>query len=803
MLLKSYPIKKVLWDYLHFIIDNWAGEVVIMGDFNEVHTQDERFGSIFNIQGAAIFNSFISSSGLVDVPMGRCSFTWVHKSAAKMSKLDRFLISEGLMESCPNISATSLDRYLSDHRPILLRELCFDYGPTPFRFYHYWFELEGFDKFMEQVWNDYQSDDSNVMLRFMNKLKYLKTKLRSWTNTKKESLTYQNTKLKSTMIDIDKTIDARYANSDLLNNRKNVMTSLLDMEKIKSSEVAQKSKIKWSIEGDENSKFFHGILNKKRNNLAIRGILVDGVWIDSPSMVKDEFLSHFKNRFDCPSSTRLSLVWDCGMDKSPEPDGFTFRFYQRYWSLLEKDVIEAVSYFFQHGEKKMLWDYLSHVIAQWAGEVVVMGDFNEVRKKDERFGSVFNVHGANAFNLFISNAGLEEVPLGGCSYTWCHKSASKMSKLDRFLISESLMNSCPNISAITLERFLSDHRPILMRESHYDYGPVPFRFFHYWFEIKGFDKFVEDSWKEAVVVEPNAMTKLMKKLKHLKEKIRLWNKENTMSSINRKRTLKSDLADLDLIIDKGCGDVEIVNKRANVVRSLQELENLQSLEAAQKSKIKWAIEGDENSMYYHGILNKKEPDQIIDLECDVSKDEIKRAVWDCGTDKSPGLDGFTFGSNSSFIALILKTRDANMVKDFRPISLIGSMYKITGKIMVNRLVLVLGDLVNEVQSAFIVDRQILDGPFILNEIIQWCQSKKKQSLVFKVDFEKAFDSVRWDYLDEILRRGSVIVNGSPTEEFQFHKGLKHGDPLSPFLFILVMESLHISFQRIVDAGMFK
>ncbi|GJZ38047.1 RNA-directed DNA polymerase, eukaryota, reverse transcriptase zinc-binding domain protein, partial [Tanacetum coccineum] len=132
-----------------------------------------------------------------------------------------------------------------------------------------------------------------------------------------------------------------------------------------------------------------------------------------------------------------------------------------------------------------------------------------------------------------------------------------------------------------------------------------------------------------------------------------------------------------------------------------------------------------------------------------------------------------------------------------------------------------GDIVSDVQSAFIKGRQILDGPFILNEVIQWCKRKKKHAVIFKVDFEKAFDSVRWDFLDDILRkfgfgnkwcewiqkclvssRGSILINGSPTEEFQFFKGLKQGDPLSPFLFILVMECLHISFQKVVDAGKF-
>ncbi|GKB82490.1 RNA-directed DNA polymerase, eukaryota, reverse transcriptase zinc-binding domain protein [Tanacetum coccineum] len=148
----------------------------------------------------------------------------------------------------------------------------------------------------------------------------------------------------------------------------------------------------------------------------------------------------------------------------------------------------------------------------------------------------------------------------------------------------------------------------------------------------------------------------------------------------------------------------------------------------------------------------------------------------------------------------------------------NSIHQLSGT--VTQLTLI-QDIVNEVQSAFVADRQILDGPFILNEVLQWCKLKKKHSFILKIDFEKAYDSVRWDYLDDVLRKfgfgekwcgwiqeclrsswGSVLVNGSPTEEFQFFKGLKQGDPLSPFIFILVMESLHISFKRVVDAGMF-
>ncbi|GJV71284.1 RNA-directed DNA polymerase, eukaryota [Tanacetum coccineum] len=484
-------------------------------------------------------------------------------------------------------------------------------------------------------------------------------------------------------------------------------------------------------------------------------------------------------------------------------------------------------------EKRMLWDYLAHVSNQWVGKLVMMGDFNEVRYKSDRYGSNFNAHDAEIFNSFIYNAGLDEVPLGGSAYTWCLKSASKMSKLDRFFVSENLLSMCPNITAITLERFISDHRPILLREVRYDYGPIPFRFYRYWLEVDGFDKLVRDSWNVAPVNKKNAIRNFMGKLKFLKDRIRSWLSIHRSNSRGEIYFLKEELRSCDEVIDKGDCSNEVVHKRTEILNKIHQVNNIQASEIAQKAKIKWAIEGDENVKFFHGMLNKKrnqsnirgimvngtwvdDPvqvkreffehfrgrfdkpsvnracidtpfpvslsiDQKEDMERRISKEEVKRAVWDCGVDKSPGPDGFSFsfyrhfwpviekdvfeavdyffmygeipnGCNSNFIALIPKILDANMVKDFRPISLIGSLYKIIAKILANRLVGVLGDLVNEVQSAFVADRQILDGPFILDEVLQWCRRKKKHALIFKVDFEKAFDSVRWDFVDDVLNK---------------------------------------------------
>ncbi|GKC54978.1 RNA-directed DNA polymerase, eukaryota [Tanacetum coccineum] len=362
--------KRLLWNYLSSLIIRWKGECLVMGDFNEVRSIDERWGSTFNKQGADLFNSFISSSGLIDIQMEGYSFTWAHPSASKMSKLDRFLLSNGLLSFFPHLSAVCLDRHLSDHRPILLKEVHSDFGPTPFRFFHSWLDLPGFDEMISSSWASFNLDDSNAMIRFKKKLKLLKVEIRKWTKDFKEKQEGQSRDLNLKLRDIDKTLDQGGVTDDLLLSRMELMKQIQDIHKSKHRDSMQKAKVRWAIEGDENSKYFHAIINKKRANLSVKGVMVDGDWVVDPILVKKEFRDHFADRFQDPGprkgrinfqfpnrlsseqvadlETRISTdeirsaVWGCGVDKSPGPDGFTFDFFRKYWTVVGTDFCSAI-----------------------------------------------------------------------------------------------------------------------------------------------------------------------------------------------------------------------------------------------------------------------------------------------------------------------------------------------------------------------------------------------------------------------------------------------------------------------------
>ncbi|GKA34668.1 integrase, catalytic region, zinc finger, CCHC-type containing protein [Tanacetum coccineum] len=233
---KELAEQRLLWEYLCHVNGKWDGECIILGDFN----------------------NFISLAVLVDLSLRGYSFTWAHKTDTKMSKLNRFLISKGLLTTYPNLLAICLDRRLSDHLPILLKEVYSDYGSIPFRIFHLWFQMDGFDKMVEQTWMSMDIIDTNGFIHIKKKLQLLKQKIR----------------------------------------RIELMKSLNDMQSLEAMDITKKSKVRWSIEGDENTKFFHGILNKKRSHLSVRGVLMDGDSVTELVQVKHAFYLHFAHRFN-------------------------------------------------------------------------------------------------------------------------------------------------------------------------------------------------------------------------------------------------------------------------------------------------------------------------------------------------------------------------------------------------------------------------------------------------------------------------------------------------------------------------
>ncbi|GJV89736.1 RNA-directed DNA polymerase, eukaryota [Tanacetum coccineum] len=244
--------------------------------------------------------------------------------------------------------------------------------------------------------------------------------------------------------------------------------------------------------------------------------------------------------------------------------------------------------------------------------------------------------------------------------------------------------------------------------------------------------------------------------------------DKKIQSACSKNSIVSELRDIDKRLDQYGPIDSLIFRRQDLMSNLNDLKEMEDMDFVQKAKVRWAIEGDENSKYFHGIINKKRSnlairgvfvdDQVADLRLHVSHDEFIIGPDFCEAVEHFFKQGsFSKGCNSSFIALIPKVLDAKFVNDYRPISLIGCIYKVVTKILASRLAMVIAGLVSNTQSAFVAGRQILDGPFILNEVLDWCKRKKKKALFFKVDFAKAYDSVRWDFLLDVLEAFGFVV----------------------------------------------
>ena len=249
-------------------------------------------------------------------------------------------------------------------------------------------------------------------------------------------------------------------------------------------------------------------------------------------------------------------------------------------------------------------------------------------------------------------------------------------------------------------------------------------------------------------------------------------------------------------------------------------------------------------------INEIGLEEVSRLEESFSEEEIWIVISGLNSDKAPGPEGFPIAFwifswefvqeevlgffkefhdqcrfvknlNATFLVLIPKKQSVEDFKDLRPISLVGGLYKILTKVLANRIKRVLDKVISKSQNAFVKGRQILDAVLIGNELVDSTMRRKEQGMVCKLDIEKAYDSISWEFLYQVMNRMgfgsrwmswikwcistasfSVLFNGSPSSFFPSSKGLRQGDPLSPYLFVIRMEALSCLINRAVEGNYF-
>jgi hypothetical protein len=240
------------------------------------------------------------------------------------------------------------------------------------------------------------------------------------------------------------------------------------------------------------------------------------------------------------------------------------------------------------------------------------------------------------------------------------------------------------------------------------------------------------------------------------------------------------------------------------------------------------------------IKKKFSPLCVAGMSAAVTREEVRRVIFAMNRNKAPGPDGFSAGfyqiawsivgndvidavlefflsgrllrkTNATILTLVPKKKNPITMGDYRPISCCNLIYKCITQILANRLLPGLDDIISPNQGAFIPNKSISENILLAQELVcDYHKKKGRPRSTLKVDLMKAYDSISWDFILHCLScfgapfqyvnwirecisspSYSIFLNGSLVGYFHGRKGLRQGDPISPYLFVLAMEILSL------------
>ncbi|XP_022036800.1 uncharacterized protein LOC110939553 [Helianthus annuus] len=239
-------------------------------------------------------------------------------------------------------------------------------GPRPFRVYSSWIGQPGFEEAVKEASEKFVTfDPPDASLS--SKFAHIRARLKIWRDEflskEKESVSLALLELEVLESDMENRDLTEEEEWTLVENRKIVKES----DYRRNLDLKQRARSKWALDGDENSKFFHALINNRKASNLIHGLNIDGVWGSKPALIKKQVLSFFQDKFrevalnrpelECMNIKKISemdsnfliepfseheikeAVFNCGDERAMGPDGMNFRFIKHFWSLYSKTIL--------------------------------------------------------------------------------------------------------------------------------------------------------------------------------------------------------------------------------------------------------------------------------------------------------------------------------------------------------------------------------------------------------------------------------------------------------------------------------